>query len=132
MSLSRRTLLARSASLLALPLVGGVAACSASGDQSGTSAASAEPSTSGSAGPVTITHQFGETVVPAGVQRVATVGWSDQDFVLPYGIVPVIARPWFDEYDSYPWVQEAPAGRAYRSSPATRSTTRRWRPPLRR
>lgn len=110
MPLSRRDLLTTIVpAAVALPLLGGLSACSASGDSAGTDDLSAQPSTS--AGPVTITHLHGETVVPAGVRRVATVGWNDQDFVLPFGIVPVIARPWFDEYDNYPWVQEATGGK---------------------
>lgn len=59
---------------------------------------------------VTITHKFGETVVPADPQRVVTVGWTDQDYVLPFGVVPVASREFFEEYNDYPWVQEATGG----------------------
>src|SRR3954468_2461165 len=51
---------------------------------------------------VTISHKFGETTVPANPQRVVTVGWTDQDFVLPFGVVPVSTRDFFDEYNDYP------------------------------
>ena len=36
---------------------------------------------------VTIAHKFGETKVPENPQRVVTVGWTDQDFVLPFGVI---------------------------------------------
>lgn len=60
---------------------------------------------------VTISHKFGETKVPKNPARVATVGWNDQDFVLALGVVPVVSRAWFDNYDNYPWVQEATGGK---------------------
>ncbi|GAA5133593.1 ABC transporter substrate-binding protein [Pseudonocardia adelaidensis] len=60
---------------------------------------------------VTISHKFGETKVPENPARVVTVGWNDQDFVLALGIVPVVSRAWFDNYDNYPWVQEATGGK---------------------
>jgi iron complex transport system substrate-binding protein len=56
---------------------------------------------------VTISHKFGETHVPANPSRVVTVGWTDQDFVLPLGIVPVATRSFFEEYNDYPWVKAA-------------------------
>jgi iron complex transport system substrate-binding protein len=60
---------------------------------------------------VTISHKFGETKVPKNPARVVTVGWNDQDFVLALGIVPVVTRAWFDNYNNYPWVQEATGGK---------------------
>ena len=45
------------------------------------------------------------------MQRVATVGWNDQDFALSLGVVPVVTREWFDDYNSYPWVQQATGGK---------------------
>ncbi len=65
----------------------------------------------GQAGPATIAHKFGETSVPAGVQRVVTLGWNDQDFVLALGVVPVGVRAWFDSYNGLPWVTEVTGGR---------------------
>lgn len=56
---------------------------------------------------VTISHKFGETTVPANPQRVVTVGWTDQDFVLPFGVVPVATREFFENYNNYPWVKAA-------------------------
>lgn len=59
---------------------------------------------------ITLTHAFGETVVPADAERVVTLGWGSTDAALALGVVPV-AIP----YDSYagddegvlPWVREA-------------------------
>ena len=59
---------------------------------------------------ITISHAFGETVVPADAERVVTLGWGSTDAALALGVVPV-AIP----YDSYagddegvlPWVREA-------------------------
>lgn len=39
--------------------------------------------------PVTIEHAFGETTIESDPQRIATVGWSDQDNVVALGEVPV-------------------------------------------
>jgi iron complex transport system substrate-binding protein len=60
---------------------------------------------------VSISHKFGETEVPKNPTRVVTVGWNDQDFVLALGIVPIVTRAWFDNYNNYPWVQEATGGK---------------------
>ena len=58
----------------------------------------------------TIEHKFGTTEVPEDPERVATVGWNDQDVVLALGVVPVMTRAWFDSYDQLPWVVEATGG----------------------
>ncbi|MGB3485924.1 MAG: ABC transporter substrate-binding protein [Mycobacterium sp.] len=84
-------------------VAGLVSACGSSGD-------GASSGTAASGGP-TISHKFGETVVPANPSRVVTVGWTDQDFVLPFGVVPVAARDFFEEYDEYPWVAAATGGK---------------------
>lgn len=39
--------------------------------------------------PVTIEHAYGETTIDAEPTRVVTVGWSDADFVVDLGVVPV-------------------------------------------
>jgi iron complex transport system substrate-binding protein len=58
--------------------------------------------------PLTIEHAYGSTTIEEEPQRVATLGWSDHDFVLALGVVPVGAvkitwggndagsTPWFD------------------------------------
>lgn len=39
--------------------------------------------------PTTIKHALGETTIKQEPKRVVTLGWSDQDFVLSLGVVPV-------------------------------------------
>lgn len=39
--------------------------------------------------PVTLEHSFGETTIESDPQRIATVGWGDQDILLALGEVPV-------------------------------------------
>jgi iron complex transport system substrate-binding protein len=60
---------------------------------------------------VTISHKFGETKVPANPSRVVTVGWTDQDFVLPFGVIPVSTRVFEENYNEYPWVKAATDGK---------------------
>jgi iron complex transport system substrate-binding protein len=72
------------------------------------------PAASGSAAatfPVTIDHKFGSTTIAKKPERIVTVGWNDQDFVLALGEVPVSTREWFTEYPTYPWVKTALAGK---------------------
>jgi iron complex transport system substrate-binding protein len=90
----------------ALLAVGVLAACGDSGEEHDASAAK------NAAFPVTISHKFGSTTIPAKPDRVVTVGWNDQDFALALGVVPVSTRAWFDEYNSYPWVKSATKGKS--------------------
>jgi iron complex transport system substrate-binding protein len=71
---------------------------------------SASESQTATAEGATISHKFGETTVPPNPSRVVTVGWTDQDFVLPFGVVPVSSREFFEEYNAYTWVQAATGG----------------------
>ena len=59
-----------------------------------TEAASAEESTASGADeeteyPITIQHAYGETVIESKPERIATVGWENQDTPLALGIAPV-------------------------------------------
>jgi iron complex transport system substrate-binding protein len=82
--------------------VGPLAACSST-SESTTPRAQSET--------VTISHKFGETKVPANPSRVVTVGWNDQDFVLPLGVVPVSTREFASGYNELPWVKAAADGK---------------------
>lgn len=71
------------------------------------------PATSPAAGvfPVTVEHAYGETVIPAQPERVATVAWANQEVPLALGIVPVgMAKvSWGDDDGDgiLPWVEDA-------------------------
>ncbi|ABK71242.1 iron-siderophore ABC transporter substrate-binding protein [Mycolicibacterium smegmatis] len=75
------------------------------------SACGSESEPAAESGATTISHKFGETTVPENPSRVVTVGWTDQDFVLPFGVVPVSAREFSENYNDLPWVQEATGGK---------------------
>ncbi len=100
--MSRPSRLAASLAVLGV-LTAGATACGGSSD---------EPTPAGSpasgAFPVTIENRFGTTEVPAEPQRVVTVGFNDQDFVLALGVTPVGERENLGDYDTTtrPWAQE--------------------------
>lgn len=62
--------------------------------------------------PVTVKHKFGTTEVPAPPERVVTVGYTDQDFVLALGVKPVGEREFLGGYDyrDRPWARAALGG----------------------
>lgn len=78
-------------------------------DKADTDDPATESSTQG-AFPVTLENRFGSTTIDAEPERIVTVGWNDQDFVLALGVVPVSIRDWFEEYATYPWVTEVTGG----------------------
>jgi iron complex transport system substrate-binding protein len=99
----------RLAALAAGLLLATVAACGSS--SSDTAAAPAASGSASAAFPVTIDHKFGSTTIPRKPERIVTVGWNDQDFVLSLGEVPVSTREWFTQYPTYPWVASKLNGR---------------------
>ncbi len=60
--------------------------------------------------PVTITHAYGESTIEAKPERVATVGWGNQEVALALGVVPVVmeSATWGDDDDNgvLPWVED--------------------------
>jgi iron complex transport system substrate-binding protein len=58
-------------------------------------------------GPVTISHLFGETTVPAPPTRVVSAGYTGQDYLLAVGVVPVAVTDWFGDqpFGVWPWAQ---------------------------
>lgn len=62
--------------------------------------------------PVTISHAYGETTIPAKPQRIVTWGWAAQDAVIALGEVPV-GIPYFsyggDENGALTWTKDAVA-----------------------
>src|SRR5918998_5793645 len=93
------------APLAVLALSGALTACS--GSEGDGSAPVVEPSSS-DAFPVTIENKYGTTEIPTEPQRVVTVGFNDQDFVLALGVTPVGERENLGGYDATtrPWAEE--------------------------
>ncbi|MDT7618566.1 MAG: iron-siderophore transport system substrate-binding protein [Pseudonocardiales bacterium] len=62
--------------------------------------------------PVTFTHAFGSTTIPAEPKRVVAVGFNEADFVLALGVVPIGVRDFIGGYDEAkrPWARAALAG----------------------
>lgn len=88
-----------------------LAACAGSASSDGEAdAGSGSAPDSAAQFPITIEHAFGETVIDAQPERVATVGWSNQEVALALGVVPVIMEraTWGDDDDNgvLPWVED--------------------------
>lgn len=97
----------RAAVLVAgLTAVLGLTACGGSDEGGDTPAA--EGSSASGAFPVSIENKFGTTEIPEEPERVVTVGFNDQDFVLALGVTPVGVRENLGEYDATqrPWAAE--------------------------
>lgn len=93
---------------VAAALLVGLAGCSgASTTAEGDAGSSAS---TGDAFPVTITHAYGSTTVPAKPTRVATVAWANDEVPLALGVVPVgMAKADYGDDDGdgvLPWVGE--------------------------
>lgn len=95
---SRRRLLGAAA---ALGLAGVAAAC---GDDSEPTSATTDAPTTGnakaSAFPISIDHAFGTTTIKQEPKRVFTLGYTDHDYVLALGVVPVGVQQWLTDYTS--------------------------------
>lgn len=102
--MNRTRLAAAAAAVLALALSACSTGASGSPDDAAASPTGADPS----AFPVTVHHVYGDTVISKVPTRVATLGWSDQDFALALGVAPVgavkvtwggnakLSTPWYD------------------------------------
>lgn len=84
-----RTLCAALATTLVL------ASCGSDDEQAPTSTAAA----ASGAFPVTITDAFGTATIPKQPQRVAAIGFNEQDFVMALGIKPVAIRESLGAFD---------------------------------
>ncbi len=99
-------------------LGGGVAAVTLGGctnDALDDSASGATPEATESAAsfPVTVTHRFGETTIPAQPQRIVALGQTDCDPLIALGITPVAIGSFLDDwYDPvFPWNEAGFDGR---------------------
>jgi iron complex transport system substrate-binding protein len=62
--------------------------------------------------PVTIEHQFGTTTINEPPQRIVSIGYTEQDYLLALGVTPIAVRYWYgDENDAiFPWADEYVTG----------------------
>ena len=84
----------------------------ASSEAAGSKAATSEAKADGETGtfPVTITHALGETTINEKPQRVAALGWGNDDATLALGIAPValpVVNWGGNENKSLPWRDDA-------------------------
>ena len=58
--------------------------------------------------PVTIEHKFGEITIESEPERVVSIGFADQDWLLALGVTPIAIREWYGEfpYATWPWAQD--------------------------
>ncbi|TKJ19729.1 iron-siderophore ABC transporter substrate-binding protein [Blastococcus sp. CCUG 61487] len=96
----RRTMLAGVASLVLL---------SACGTDSSSDADDGGGGDASGAFPVTIEHAYGETEIAEEPERVVSLGYTEQDSILAFGVVPVGVRYAFGPEDDvfFPWADEA-------------------------
>ncbi|MFC8064851.1 iron-siderophore ABC transporter substrate-binding protein [Streptomyces sp. NPDC057293] len=107
----RRLAAALSAAALGVGLLAG---CGSDSDDSSDSARGDKPAAGAGAFPVTVEHAFGTTKVAKAPERVVTVGYTDDQTVLAFGVKPV---GMVDQYPNpegqspdintqWPWVKE--------------------------
>lgn len=102
----------RTVAVILVALLVALTGCNASSSPSGETSAPSSPVATGAAFPVTIEHMFGSTTIESQPQRVVTVGFNEQDFVLAFDVVPVGVRE-FLGYDApnRPWAPESIRGK---------------------
>ncbi|TDC53918.1 iron-siderophore ABC transporter substrate-binding protein [Jiangella ureilytica] len=94
--------------VLTVPLL--LTACG--GDDGDSSATGESSSAAAAAGdgefPASVDHRYGTTALTEAPERVVTLGFSDQDFVLAFGIAPVAVTDWYGGYDNatWPWAED--------------------------
>lgn len=59
--------------------------------------------------PLTVTHKYGTTEIPAKPERVLSLSFQNHDNLLALGVQPVGIRDWFGNQPNgvWPWAQEA-------------------------
>jgi iron complex transport system substrate-binding protein len=58
--------------------------------------------------PVTIEHKFGSTTINEAPQRVVAIGYTEQDYLLALGVMPVAVRSWYADATIafLPWAED--------------------------
>jgi iron complex transport system substrate-binding protein len=58
--------------------------------------------------PASVEHRYGTTEIVEAPQRIVTLGYSDQDFLLAFGVAPIAVTDWYGDYPSatWPWAEE--------------------------
>lgn len=98
--------------LVTVGLVVGVAGCDddAPSADSTTTATLVTPATAPVAAsfPVTITHKYGDITIEKAPERVVSIGFSDQDWLLALGVTPIAVRDWYGDqpFATWPWAQD--------------------------
>ncbi len=101
--------------------VGGLLLLGGCGGGAGSGGAGSGGAGEGSGGARTIKHKYGTTEVSGSPERVVTVGFTDQDYVLALGVTPVAVREWFGEkpYATWPWARDELGGAKPEVLPST-------------
>jgi iron complex transport system substrate-binding protein len=60
---------------------------------------------------ITVEHKFGSTTITEAPQRVVAIGYTEQDYLVALGVMPVAVRSWYaDESIAFlPWAEDAAA-----------------------
>lgn len=64
--------------------------------------------------PITIEHKMGSTTIAAKPERVVALGFTDQDYLLALGVIPMGIRDWFGDQPNavWPWARHLLNGAA--------------------
>jgi iron complex transport system substrate-binding protein len=96
--------------LVSIGLLAAVAGCGddASSADSTTATTLVTTDPVGAAFPVTITHKYGEITIEKAPERVVSIGFSDQDWLLALGVTPIAVRDWYGDqpFATWPWAQD--------------------------
>ncbi|MDQ1130652.1 ABC transporter substrate-binding protein [Microbacterium sp. SORGH_AS_0888] len=86
----------------------GLAACSGGGTPAAAARNATYSTTPSDSFPVTVTHQFGSTTIPAEPQRIVVVGLTEQDVLLELGTPPIATTEWYGEqpHAVWPWATD--------------------------
>ena len=77
-----------------------------SGSSGAEAEAEAEAESDGGGGggfPASVEHMHGTTEIEEAPERVVTVGLSDHDFVLAFGVAPVAVTDWYGDHEHATW-----------------------------